>query len=612
MLLTLAFYNPVVHNGFTNMDDDTYITANAHVRAGLTWSTVTWAFTSFDAANWHPLTWLSHALDCEVFKLNPAGHHYLNVALHGVNALLLFLLLESATGLTWPSLMVAALFALHPINVESVAWASERKNVLSMFFFLLTLHAYGWYVRRGGVKRYAAVAALFALGLMAKSEIITLPFVLLLWDYWPLRRMGENSVLTGSVPSSRFSILGERSLEHGAAGAPVPQSFKFLVLEKVPLFLLSAGSAVLTVLAQSGGGAVHTTSTPGRFGNAVVAYVRYLGNAFWPARLAAFYPHPGLLPTWEIAASAAVLILLTALFLHWRSHRCLLVGWFWFLGTLVPVIGLVQVGAAAMADRYAYLPFIGLFVCVVWGITEIAQQRRVSAAWIGIPAVAILITLGALSREQIAYWHDSVTLWKHTLSLTERNYVAHWALAYAFAEKGQSEDAIAELDAAESLHTYAALDRVAVAAYKRDHGHVQGAIDEYTGALSAAPDSKTRAIVLSRLASAYMQIGDFEKARASCANALKENPNNPSALVDSALLAGRDGDFAFAAAQISHAMQVAPTDVGYVLLGYALRRAGHRAEADDAGAYAQRISRDLAQAQQSAAQLLTTAGVKPE
>ena len=189
MLLTLAFYNPIVHNGFTNFDDNGYITDNAHVRAGLTWDTVKWAFTSCDCANWHPLTWLSHALDCQLFKLNPAGHHYVNVLLHAVNAILLFLLLESATGLTWPSFMVAALFALHPVNVESVAWAAERKNVLSMFFFLLTLHAYGWYVRRDSVRRYAVVAALFALGLMAKPEIITLPFVLLLWDYWPLRRM---------------------------------------------------------------------------------------------------------------------------------------------------------------------------------------------------------------------------------------------------------------------------------------------------------------------------------------------------------------------------------------------------------------------------------------
>jgi len=609
VLLTLAFYNPVVHNGFTNMDDDAYITGNVHVRAGLTWATLKWAFTSFDAANWHPVTWLSHALDCQIFKLNPVGHHYGSVLMHGVNAILLFLLLEGATGLTWPSLMVAALFAIHPVNVESVAWASERKNVLSMLFFLLILHAYGWYVRKGGLKRYAVVASLFALGLMAKSEIITLPFVLLLWDYWPLRRMGGRSVL-----SSQFSVLSERpSGDLAVAGSPVPRSFTFLFLEKVPLLVLSAGSAVMTLLAQSAGGAMHTASTPGRFGNAIVAYVRYLGKAFWPARLAAYYPHPGLLlPTWQIVASAAVLLGLTALFLHWRSHRYLVVGWLWFLGTLVPVIGVVQVGAAAMADRYAYLPFIGVFVCAVWGIAEVAQKRRIQAAWIGVPAVLVLLTLGTLSYRQIAYWRDSVTLWKHALSLTERNYVAHWALGFALAEKDQSEDAIAELDAAESLHNYAPLDRVAVAAYKRDHGHVQAAIEEYGRALEVSPDSKTRAIVLSRLASAYMQTGDFDHAKASCASGLKENPNNASALVDSGLLAEREGNFELAAEQFSHAMKVAPTDVGYLLLGYALRRAGHLPDAQAVYAEAQRISGDFAQAQQSAAQLLATAGVKAE
>jgi tetratricopeptide (TPR) repeat protein len=602
VLLALAFYNPVVHNGFTNMDDDVYITGNAHVRAGLSWATVKWAFTSFDQANWHPVTWLSHALDCQLFKLNPVGHHYVNVLIHGVNAILLFLLLESATGLIWPSLMVAALFALHPVNVESVAWASERKNVLSMLFFLLTLHAYGWYVRKGGIKRYAAVAGLFAVGLMAKSEIITLPFVLLLWDYWPLQR----------VLSSQFSVLSKTTEDPAGAGVYSSRPVSFLLLEKVPLLVLSAGSAVITLLAQSEGGAVRTSSTPGRLGNVIVAYARYLGKAFWPARLANYYPHPGVLPTWEIAASAAVLLGLTALFWRWRSHRYLIVGWLWFVGTLVPVIGLVQVGAAAMADRYAYLPFIGLFVCVVWGFAELAQERRITAAWLRVPAVLVLLTLGTLSYRQIHYWRDSVTLWKHALSVTERNYIAHWALGFALAEKGRSEEAIAELDAAESLHSYATLDRVAVAAYKRDHGHVQAAIEEYGSALKVSPDAKTRAIVLSRLASAYMQIGDFDQARASAADGLKENPNNASALVDSGLLAEREGNFGLAAQQFSHAMKAAPTDVGYLLLGYALRRAGHLPEAQEAYANAQRISQDFVQAQQSAAQLLATAGVTAE
>src|ERR1700733_11409478 len=233
--IVLAAYNPVAHNSFVNYDDEGYILQNQHVRAGLTWDTVQWAFTTYDQANWHPLTWLSHALDCQLFGLNPVGHHYSSVILHAANAVLLFLLLQSATGFRWRSLMVAALFALHPVNVESVAWAAERKNVLSMLFFLLTMHAYGWYVRRGGLKRYSAVAGLFALGLMAKPEIITLPFVLLLWDYWPLQRVSGGSVLSSQLSSqfsSRLSAIGEKSSESISTGeALVPRSFWFLILE---------------------------------------------------------------------------------------------------------------------------------------------------------------------------------------------------------------------------------------------------------------------------------------------------------------------------------------------------------------------------------------------
>ena len=595
MLLTLAFYNPIVHNGFTNFDDNGYITDNAHVRAGLTWDTVKWAFTSRDCANWHPVTWLSHALDCQLFRLNPAGHHYVNVLLHAVNAILLFLLLESATGLTWPSFMVAALFALHPVNVESVAWAAERKNVLSMFFFLFTLHAYGWYVRRASVRRYAVVAVLFALGLMAKPEIITLPFVLLLWDYWPLRRMG------GGLPGENLP------------GKLVPRSFSFLFLEKVPLLLLSAGSGVITLVAQRGGQALRDVPAWVRFGNSAVAYVRYLGKAFWPVRLAVPYPHPGrLLPIWEILASAAVLLLSTGLVLRWRDHRYLVVGWFWFLGTLVPVIGLVQVSTQAMADRYAYLPYIGLFVCVIWGVAETAQERKISAVWLGVPAVLVLFTLGIVSRHQLAYWHDSESLWRHTLSVTQRNYAAHDALGHALADQGRVKEAMVEFNAAESLHAYSAAEMVRFGFYEQTHGHVQEAIEQYRQALDNSPDSNTRAVALNLLGSAFTQMGDIPRAKMSYAYALKENPDNGAALVGSGLLAERDGDFRFAVEQISHAIKVEPTDVGYLLLGQALRRAGHTTEADEAYAQAQRISRDFAQAQQSAAKVLVSVGIKPD
>ncbi len=609
MLVTLAFYYPIVHNRFTNLDDDAYIVRNPHVSTGLSWDNVKWAFASYETGNWHPLTWMSHALDCQLFKLNPADHHYVNILLHAGNAILLYLLLEGATGLTWPSLMAAALFALHPVNVESVAWAAERKNVLSMFFFLLTLHAYGWYVRRESVKRYAVVASLFALGLMAKPEIITLPFVLLLWDYWPLRRMGGGT----TVLSSQLSVLRTGPKEKTSdAAATVARSFSYLLVEKLPLLLLGAGSGVITMVAQR---AAHTVrGAPGgmRFGNAVVAYMRYLGKAFWPVRLAAVYPHPGPLPVWEIVASVVALILMTAFVLRWRSHRYLVVGWFWFLGTLVPVIGVVQIGVQAMADRYAYIPYIGLFVCVIWGVAETARERRISTVWLVVPAALVLLTLGMLSRRQIAYWHDSESLWRHTLSVTERNFVAHDGLGRALATQGRTEEAIAEFNASEKLAAYSASAMMEFGIYEQTHGHVQDAIGQYQQSLEAATDSKSRSVALGYLGSASTQLGDVHRAEASFTDALQENPDNSFALVGSGLLAERKGDFAGAAERIARAMKVEPTDVGYLLLSRALLRTGRVPEADEARVRAQGISHDLTQAEQSADRVLASAGIHPK
>jgi Flp pilus assembly protein TadD len=596
VLLTLALYNPVVRNNFIDLDDYRYITQNVHVRGGLSWETVKWAFRSYDEANWHPLTWLSHALDCQLFKLNPAGHHYETVLLHAANAVLLFLLLLGATGFTWPSFMVAALFALHPVNVESVAWAAERKNVLSMLFFLLAMNAYGWYVRRQSIGRYGAVVVLFALGLMAKPEIITLPFVLLLWDYWPLRRMDRG-------PGTGDPITGE-----------VGPSFLFLVMEKAPLFLLSAGSAVVTYLAQRNGETMRKLAAPWRLGNAVVACVRYIGKAFWPTRLAVLYPHPGhSLPVWQIVASAIGLVAVTALFVHWRNRRYLLVGWLWFLGTLVPVIGIVQVGVQAMADRYAYLPYIGLFVCVVWGVAEMARERKVPAAAVIVSAILVLASLSVVSRRQIGYWHDSESLWRHTLSVTsDENYIAHDGLAKALALEGRSDDAIAEFKKAEMLNGYSPLVMTQIGAYEQAQGHPQDAIEEYGRVLDAATDASARADALSSLGDAFAQTGDFQRAKSSYASALRENPNEARALVGNGLLAERDGDAELAAAQISRAMQVAPTDVGYLLLGQALHRGGRLSEAEEAYARARQISSNPDQARQRAAQVMASVGINWE
>jgi protein O-mannosyl-transferase len=592
VLLTLLFYNSAGRNGFLTLDDSYYITHNVHVRAGLTWETFRWAFTSFDAANWHPLTWLSHALDYRLFGMNPAGQHYETVVLHAVNGILLFLLLAGATGALWPSFMVAALFALHPVNVESVAWLSERKNVLSMLFFLLSLHAYDWYVRRESVKRYAVVAVLFALGLMAKPEIITLPFVLLLWDYWPLRRMAS-------------------SPENPSTAAP--RSFSFLVLEKLPLLPLSAGSAVVTYFAQKAGEAIRPAPAWERFGNVPVAYVRYLAHAFWPVRLAALYPHPGrFLPVWQIVASSIVVLLITAAVLHFRRQRYLAVGWFWLLGTLVPVSGLLQFGLQGMADRYAYLSYIGLFIAVVWGVAELAAKRKIPAAWLAIPSVVILLTLGMLTRHQITYWHDSETLWRHTLAFTERNFMAHDGLGRALADEGRMQEAAVEFDAAYQLHGYTSSGLIEIGVYEQTHGYPKDALNEYSRAVEEATDSPSRAVALTMLGSAYTQVGDFARAQSTYRNALQENPQNSIALVSSGLLAERDGDYQAAVDQISRAMKFAPTDAGYLLLEQALRKAGRINEADEARAQAQRISRNLPQAQQTAAQVLASVGIRAD
>ena len=452
MVATLAFYNPVVHNQFIDFDDSTYILKNLQVQSGLTWGTVKWSFTTFHAANWHPLTWLSHAVDCQIFRLNPAGHHYINLLLHAANAVLLFLLLWRATGLTWPSLVVSALFALHPINVESVAWAAERKNVLSMLFFLLALHAYDRYARTRGRFSYWSVTVLFALGLMAKPQIVTLPFVLLLWDYWPLQRSGAPQI-------------GAATRSAGSNALPAPQSFGSLVWEKAPLFLLAAADSVITVIAQRSGAALRTTAevpVTERLQNAVVSYVPYLGKMFWPRHLAPMYPRPvNSLSRAEVVGAFALLLLISALVLHWRERRYLLVGWFWFLGTLVPMIGIVTVGEQAMADRYAYLPCIGLFIAVVWAINgwaldvqsrnarmrdagAAASRHRFYGAWLGATAVLVVFVLGCLTSRQLGYWRDDETLWRYTLSVTNRNYMAHDNLALALAKQGRPEEALSE------------------------------------------------------------------------------------------------------------------------------------------------------------------------
>ena len=414
-LATIALYSPVIGHPFVVFDDREYVTANPHIHDGLNWNTLKWAFTSNDAANWHPLTWLSHALDYQLFRLNPAGHHLDSVLIHALNAVVLFLLLACITKRTGPSLLVAALFALHPINVESVAWVAERKNVLSTLFFFFSLGAYGWYARKPDWRRYLLVAALFATGLMAKPMVITLPFVLLLLDYWPLDRVPLDRTHSDTPNSNSTPRV----------------AFSKLLLEKIPLLVLSAASAWITLTAQRS--AVRTFqefSIVTRIENAIIAYGLYLWKMLWPAHLA-LYPHSQVaVPAWQWILSALILICVTAVVVTFRRKRYLPVGWFWFLGTLIPVIGLVQVGEYAMADRYAYIPLIGIFVMIVWALADLADARRVHAIWRIIPALCVLSALGCVSCRQMGFWESDYDLWSQTLAIAE-NPLTHNALGIA-------------------------------------------------------------------------------------------------------------------------------------------------------------------------------------
>ncbi len=401
--VTIALYSPVIGHPFVVLDDREYVIANPHIHDGIVWSTVTWALTSTEAANWHPLTWLSHALDYQLFAQNPAGHHLDSVLIHALNVVLLFLLLLWVTKRRGPSLFVAALFALHPINVESVAWVAERKNVLSTFFFLSSSGAYVWYAHKPSWRRYLLMAALFAAGLMAKPMVVTLPFVLLLLDYWPLSRMP-----LGGVPGDSTSESGVRRM-----------SYFWLLLEKVPLLLLSAASAWVTLKAQHNAvRSFQEVPFAVRIENAVVAYGLYLWKMLWPARLA-FYPHSLVLPAWQWVLSGLMLIGVTVLVVGFRRKSYLAVGWLWFLGTLIPVIGLVQVGEYAMADRYAYVPLIGIFVMIAWGLSDFADAKRVRTVWRTIPALCALTALAWVTSRQIGYWESDYDLWSHTLEVGE-------------------------------------------------------------------------------------------------------------------------------------------------------------------------------------------------
>lgn len=585
VVATLALYNPVNQNPFINCDDPSYITENPYIHNGLNWTTIRWALTSTHQAGfWHPLTWISHAIDIQLFHFNPAGHHFVSLLIHSLNAVLLFLLLVSATKRFGPSVVVAALFALHPLNVESVAWAAERKNVLCTLFFLATVGAYGWYTSRPTWKRYLAVAGLFASALASKPMAVTLPFALLLLDYWPLQRFGNTDIESTA-----------RQL-----------SFAKAVTEKIPLFILSVVTSYVTVIAQHAAGATRSAAQIGfaaRISNAIVAYATYLWKLLWPARLTPVYPHPGdSLPGWQIAVSLSALVAITA-FARRSSKKYFLAGWLWFLGIIFPSIGLVQVGDQAMADRFAYIAEIGILVAVVWGLADFFDAKRVPIAWRPLPAVAALAFFAVFTHRQIAYWHSSYNLWTHALAITQNNFVAEDNLAGALVLRGEAEAAYPHFSAASRINPQDPMSRSNLGAYAQTHGNLQEALAQYNRVIALTSDPALLAQVYANRGSVLRDLGDDASARQSLDEALRLNPNQFNAWLGLGLLAEKQGGYEEAAFDLGRSVELQPTAEGYLQLGRVLAQINRKSDAIAAYGNALKIDPEMTEAQQAAAAL---------
>jgi len=565
-----AVFGQTLGHGFVNYDDGDYVYENAAILHGLSWQGVIWAFTHSHADNWHPLTTLSHMLDCQVYGLHPWGHHLTSVVLHGATAILLFLMLRQMSGAMWRSAFVAAVFAIHPLRVESVAWVSERKDVLSGLFFMLTLWAYVCHVQKQGAKRQSAISFpgsgfywlalfLFTLGLLCKPMLVTLPFVLLLLDYWPLNRLASPEA---GGPGSRFPAwLG-------------------LILEKIPFLLLTVAACVATVLAQQQ--VIESAQTFGiatRMGNALVSYAAYVWQMVYPVGLAVFYPHPGSgLPIWRVGMSVVVLLIITAgVMVGRRKHPYLLVGWLWYLGMLVPVIGLMQVGAQARADRYTYLPQIGLYMMVTWGVVELCAGWRHRRAVLGTVAAAILGGLLGAAYVQTGYWKDSVSLWTRDLACTPENSLARCNLGGALARQGKPAEAIQQYERALQLNPDDAEAHNDLGNALTAQGKPAEAIPQYERALQLKPDD---AITHCNLGNALTVQGKLAEAIQHCERALQLDPDSAQAHCNLGAALAKQGKLLEAISHYERALQLKPDyPDAHCNLGNALITEGRLAEA---------------------------------
>jgi tetratricopeptide (TPR) repeat protein len=586
-LVTLLVYLPVAHDSFLVYDDGEYVTENPAVQNGLKWPAIQWAFTTQHTSNWHPLTWLSHMMDCELFGPNAGAHHVVNVLFHAVNAALLFGLLFRLTGDLWPGAFVAALFAWHPLHVESVAWISERKDVLSTFFALLTLLAYARYAQHvtsdmcqvtrtnsalSRVTRLPAEALakaghpsrcywlalfFFALGLMSKPMLVTLPFVMLLLDYWPLGRISDakNAPAPAAQP---FCLRGAPQRRFGATAA----TLKHLLFEKWPFFLLTAVSCVVTFIAQRSGEAIVTLENIPlvfRLENALTAYAQYLLKTIWPVNLAVIYPLSPEFPRFAVIAAVAVLIFISIIaWLARKRSPCLPVGWLWFLGTLVPVIGLVQVGGAALADRYTYFPLVGVFIAVAFGVRDLAGRFRFPKTAVAGAAALVLAACLLLTENQLRYWHDNESLFRHALAVTRDNDIAHVNLAFALERQGRFDEALAEYREALRLEPRSYQIHNSYGNLLGKMGRPDEALAEYREAIRLNPKIP---FLHSNLGAELAGLGRFDEAMNAFTNAAQLDPVSPwphFQMARGLLQQGRDAE---AIAKLHEALRLDPDNI---------------------------------------------------
>jgi tetratricopeptide (TPR) repeat protein len=585
-IATLAVFWQVRNYGLVNYDDDKYVSANPHVKAGLTPDSLRWALTTGYASNWHPLTWLSMMLDVQLFGTNAGGYHLTSLFLHVVASLLLFAVLNLMTGAIWRSAFVAGLFALHPLHVESVVWISERKDVLSALFWMLTMMAYVYYVRHPNKIRYSLTLLLFALGLMAKPMLVTLPFVLLLLDYWPLERY-------------QFGRAVQEIKRKKQKFTKARPKLSVLILEKVPFLILSILSSLVTFLAQHKGGAVAPMDLfplPMRLMNAVNSYLKYIEKMFYPSRLGVFYPPPiqGYSIWLSLVSALALLAVSIALIYFARKHKYAGAGWLWYLGTLVPVIGLVQVGSQALADRYTYLPLIGLFIMIAWGLPDLLAKWKPQRIVLGATGLAVILALSISTHRQVGYWRDNVALFEHALKVTTHNFVMNNHLGLAYQELGRPQEAIEAYQQAIKIKPdYAGAYHNLGIAYG-SLGRWQDAIEANEQATKIKPDD---AEAYNNLGVACLRLGRLKEAEDAFQQIIRIRPDYVGAYNNLGVIYRALGRWQDAIEAYQQAVRIKPDYAdAYYGLGLAYGNLGRWQEAIDGFKQAIKIKPDDAEA----------------